>query len=328
MSYYDILGVKPTATDREIRIGYLKLALKLHPDKNPDPSALEKIKKINVAYKFLMAQRAAAAAQAPRATQANTTATPTSSDTSTPPPGSPSTSSPPTSAGSSTTSMPAPRSASGNRQSSSSSRSGTSPSTAASDKPQVVAALELIQKAIFEYSKGSRGSDSDKLKMGIEGFLGRMDNNDRPQNSEDRLHSIKNTMIMNPDATKLLDKLKQQGITVQSLDASLSSTFNILSKLGTAIKNIGIGSSPSFFASVFYKDSRAAQSEIYGIMNGAGGIKAKLEAIKKVLDDSPKATKLIEGLKNQGITSKVLQIYSNAYDVDPSENQTRRPSSR
>lgn len=49
--YYKILGVSRTATDKEIRSAYRKLARELHPDVNP--SAADRFKEINEAYEAL-----------------------------------------------------------------------------------------------------------------------------------------------------------------------------------------------------------------------------------------------------------------------------------
>lgn len=55
MNYYEILGVDNSATSGDIRKAYRKLALRWHPDKNPDNSeeAAEKFSKISDAYEVL-----------------------------------------------------------------------------------------------------------------------------------------------------------------------------------------------------------------------------------------------------------------------------------
>lgn len=52
--YYKLLGVDRDASDEEIKKTYRKLALKYHPDKNPDdPEAEARFKEINEAYEVL-----------------------------------------------------------------------------------------------------------------------------------------------------------------------------------------------------------------------------------------------------------------------------------
>ena len=52
--YYEILEVERTATDSEIKTAYRKLAMKWHPDRNPDnPEAEDKFKQCSEAYAVL-----------------------------------------------------------------------------------------------------------------------------------------------------------------------------------------------------------------------------------------------------------------------------------
>lgn len=53
MDYYSILGVRPSASEQEIKRAYRKLAVQYHPDKNPDPEAENIFKTINEAYDVL-----------------------------------------------------------------------------------------------------------------------------------------------------------------------------------------------------------------------------------------------------------------------------------
>lgn len=60
--YYEILGVERTAAGEEIKRSYRRLAVKYHPDKNPDdPQAEEKFKELGEAYDVLMDEQKRAA---------------------------------------------------------------------------------------------------------------------------------------------------------------------------------------------------------------------------------------------------------------------------
>ncbi|CAK6434758.1 unnamed protein product [Pipistrellus nathusii] len=52
-SYYDILGLPKSASERQIKKAFHKLAMKYHPDKNKSPDAEAKFREIAEAYETL-----------------------------------------------------------------------------------------------------------------------------------------------------------------------------------------------------------------------------------------------------------------------------------
>ncbi len=55
---YEILGIAPDVTQREVKQAYRGLAMKFHPDHNPEkPKAAERFKQIQWAYESLTGRR-------------------------------------------------------------------------------------------------------------------------------------------------------------------------------------------------------------------------------------------------------------------------------
>ena len=52
-THYQVLGIQPSASDKDIKTEYFKLAKKYHPDLNPDEKARAKFEIVQKAYETL-----------------------------------------------------------------------------------------------------------------------------------------------------------------------------------------------------------------------------------------------------------------------------------
>ena len=60
--YYEVLGIDKNASDKDIKKAYRRMAMKFHPDRNPDDSAAEEgFKEVNEAYEALSDEQKRAA---------------------------------------------------------------------------------------------------------------------------------------------------------------------------------------------------------------------------------------------------------------------------